>query len=159
MYLRLNMALMEINKVSLKDLKQISKLERKIFKKNSFSKNLIKNLIKNNTLFLKLESGQNKKKLIGFVIVIRDKKDRANIINFLIDPEFQNRGFGSHLLQKAIDEIKKIKGIKKIILNVQISNSVAINLYERFEFKKNPDILENYYQSGENAYLMELDFD
>ncbi|MFX0038964.1 MAG: ribosomal protein S18-alanine N-acetyltransferase [Promethearchaeota archaeon] len=150
---------MEINKVSLKDLKQISKLERKIFKKNSFSKNLIKNLIKNNTLFLKLESGQNKKKLIGFVIVIRDKKDRANIINFLIDPEFQNRGFGSHLLQKAIDEIKKIKGIKKIILNVQISNSVAINLYERFEFKKNPDILENYYQSGENAYLMELDFD
>jgi ribosomal-protein-alanine N-acetyltransferase len=153
------MALMEINKVSLKDLKQISKLERKIFKKNAFSKNLIKNLIKNNMLFLKLESGQNKKKLIGFVIVIRDKKDRANIINFLIDPEFQNRGFGSHLLQKAIDEIKKIKGIKKIILNVQISNSVAISLYERFEFKKNPDILENYYQSGENAYLMELDFD
>ncbi|MFX0002271.1 MAG: GNAT family N-acetyltransferase [Candidatus Hodarchaeota archaeon] len=153
------MALMQINKVTIKDLRQISKLEQKIFKKNAFSKNLMKNLIINNTLFLKLESGQNKKKLIGFIIVIRDQKERANIINFLIDPEFQNKGYGSYLLQKAIDEIKRIKGINKIILNVQISNSAAINLYERFKFKKNPNVLENYYQSGESAYLMELDFD
>ncbi|MFX1436848.1 MAG: GNAT family N-acetyltransferase [Promethearchaeota archaeon] len=150
---------MQINKVTIKDLRQISKLEQKIFKKNAFSKNLMKNLIINNTLFLKLESGQNKKKLIGFIIVIRDQKERANIINFLIDPEFQNKGYGSYLLQKAIDEIKRIKGINKIILNVQISNSAAINLYERFKFKKNPNVLENYYQSGESAYLMELDFD
>ncbi len=153
----MNMVLVEIKKVTSKDLKQIINLERRIFEKNAFSKNLMKNLIENNTLFLKLECGKIKKKIIGFIIVIRDKNERANMINFLIKPEFQNKGYGSYLLQKTIDEIKTKKEIKKIVLNVQISNSVAINLYEKFQFKKNPDILENYYQSGENAYLMELE--
>lgn len=150
------MVLMEIKKVTLKDLKRIVNLEQKIFKKNAFSKDLIKNLIENNALFLKLEIGKVKKKLIGFIIVIRDKKDRANMINFLIKPEFQNKGFGSYFLQKTIDKIKDLKGIKKIVLNVQISNPAAIKLYEKFKFKKNPAILENYYPSGESAFLMEL---
>jgi ribosomal-protein-alanine N-acetyltransferase len=152
------MALMEIKRVSSKDLRQIVNLEQNVFGKNAFSKDLIKNLIDNNALFLKLEEGKFKKKLIGFIIVIRDQKDRANMINFLIKPKFQNKGFGSYFLQKTIDEIKKIKEIKKIVLNVQISNSVAISLYEKFNFKRNPVILENYYQSGESAYLMELEF-
>ncbi len=150
---------MEIKRVIPKDLKQIVNLEQAVFKKNAFSKDLMKNLIKKKALFLKLEGGKRKKNLIGFIIVIRDKEDRANMINFLIKPEFQNKGYGSYLLQKTIDEIKKIEGIKKLILNVQISNSAAINLYEKFKFKKNPEILDNYYQSGESAYLMELEFD
>ncbi len=153
----MNMALMEIKKVSLKDLRQIVNLEQRVFKKNAFSKDLIRNLLENSILFLKLESGKVKKKIIGFIIVIRDQKDRANIINFLIKPEFQNKGYGSYLLQKTIDEIKKSEEIQKIVLNVQISNSVAINLYEKFKFKKNPEILKNYYQSGESAFLMELE--
>jgi len=153
----MNMALMEIKKVSLKDLRQIVNLEQRVFKKNAFSKDLMRNLLENSALFLKLESGKVKKKIIGFIIVIRDQKDRANIINFLIKPEFQNKGYGSYLLQKTIDEIKKSKDIQKIVLNVQISNSIAIKLYEKFKFKKNPEILKNYYQSGESAFLMELE--
>jgi len=153
----MNMALMEIKKVSLKDLRQIVNLEQRVFKKNAFSKDLMRNLLENSALFLKLESGKVKKKIIGFIIVIRDQKDRANIINFLIKPEFQNKGYGSYLLQKTIDEIKKSKDIQKIVLNVQISNSIAIKLYEKFKFKKNPEILKNYYQSGESAFVMELE--
>lgn len=153
------MDLIEIKNVKSKDLKQIVNLEKKIFKKNAFSKDLLKGLIKNNTLFLKLETGRVIKKIIGFLIAIRDERERVNIINFLIKFKFQNRGYGSYLLQKAISEIKKMKGIKKIVLNVQISNLGAIKLYEKFKFKKNPDILEHYYQSGENAYLMELEID
>ena len=150
------MDLIEIKNVNSKDLSQIVNLENRIFKNNAFSKDLLKSLINNNALFLKLETGKVIKKIIGFLIAIRDERERINIINFLIKFEFQNKGYGSYLLQKAINEIKKMKGIKKIVLNVQISNIAAINLYEKFNFKKNPDILEHYYQSGENAYLMEL---
>ncbi|MFX1378481.1 MAG: GNAT family N-acetyltransferase [Promethearchaeota archaeon] len=150
---------MEIKKVTTKDLKKIVNLEQKIFKKNAFSKDLLRNLLENNALFLKLENNKGKKKLIGFIIVIRDQKERANMINFLIKPKFQNKGYGSFLLQKTIEELKKVKEIKKIVLNVQISNSNAIKLYEKFKFKKNPEILKNYYQSGESAYLMELEMD
>ncbi|MDX1798231.1 MAG: N-acetyltransferase [Candidatus Lokiarchaeia archaeon] len=153
------MDLIEIKNVKSKDLKQIVNLENRTFKKNAFSKDLLKSLIKNNTLFLKLETGKVIKKIIGFLIAIRDKKERVNIINLLIKFKFQNKGYGSYLLQKAINEIRKMKGVKKIVLNVQISNLAAINLYEKFKFKKKPDILEHYYQSGENAYLMELEID
>ncbi|MFW9971670.1 MAG: GNAT family N-acetyltransferase [Candidatus Odinarchaeota archaeon] len=151
------MVLIELKKVNIKDLNQIISLERKVFKKNAFSKDLMKNLVKNNALFLKLEIGKRNKKIIGFIIAIRDQTDQINMINFLIKPKFQNKGYGSYLLQKTIEQIKIIKEIKRIVLNVQISNSNAIKLYEKFKFKKNPTILQNYYQSGEDAYLMELE--
>jgi ribosomal-protein-alanine N-acetyltransferase len=159
MYLKMNLDLIEIKKVNLKDLKPIVNLEKQIFKKNAFSKALLKNLINKSTIFSKLEFGKDRRKIIGFIIAIRDKSERVNMINFLIKPKFQNKGYGSYLLQKTINEIKNMNGVKKIILNVQISNLPAINLYEKFNFKKKPHILENYYESGENAYLMELEID
>lgn len=148
---------MEIKKVSLKDLKKIVYLEQQNFKKNAFSKELIASLIDNNALFLKLEVNNIRKRLIGFIIVIKDEKERANIVNFLINPKFRNKGYGSYLLQNTIDKIKNQKGIKKIVLNVQINNTSAIELYKKFNFKRSPVILENYYQSGDSAYLMELE--
>lgn len=150
------MDLMEIKKVNSRDLKKIVKLEQNIFKKNAISKDLMEKLIQNNTFFLKLEIGKIRKQIIGFIIGIRDIKERVNIVNFLIKPKFQNKGYGSYLLQKAIEEVKKLAEIKKIVLNVQISNSTAIKLYEKFNFKRDPTILENYYQSGESAYLYRL---
>jgi len=150
---------MKIEEVNHKDLKKIVSLERGMFNVNAFSTDLIRKLIEKNLCFLKLELGKIKKDIIGFIIVIKDREDRVNIINFLIKSEFQNRGYGSFLLKKTIAEIKKLKEIQKITLNVQENNSIAIKLYEKLNFKKNPKILENYYQSGENAYLMELNID
>lgn len=148
---------MKIKDVSIRDLRSISNLEHQIFKENAFSIKLVEKLIQQNTLFLKLEDGKIMKKLIGFIVVINDREDQANIINFLIHPQFQSKGYGSLLLQETIERIKKrLKEIKKIVLNVQINNSLAIKLYEKFNFQKNSKIIENYYQSGEDAYLMEL---
>jgi len=96
------------------------------------------------------------KKLIGFIVVIKDREDQANLINILIHPQFQSKGYGSLLLQEMIERIKRLKEIKKIVLNVQVNNSIAIKLYEKFNFQKNSKIIENYYQSGEDAYLLEL---
>jgi ribosomal-protein-alanine N-acetyltransferase len=147
---------MKISRVSIKDLKHIMLLEQTVFEENAFSEDLMASLIETKSLFLKLEEQHQ---IIGFIIAIRDKKERVNIINFLINPKCQKKGLGTYLLQNTIDKIEKIKGIKKIILNVQISNKSAIKLYEKFNFKKDPIILENYYQSGESAFLMELKLD
>jgi len=150
---------MEIKQVKSRDLNDIVNLEQKIFKEDAFSKNLIKKLIKTNLLFLKLELNKVRKRIIGFIIVIKVRNDTVNIVNFLIDLKFQNKGYGSYLLQQTIEQIKKLNYIKKIVLNVQLSNSIAISLYEKFYFKRNPTILKEYYQSGESAYLMELNID
>ena len=151
------MVFLIISDVNSRDLRKIVNLEQEVFKENAFSKDLLRKLMEKHTFFLKLEIGKIKKKAIGFIIVINDRKDRTNIINFLIKPNFQNRGYGSYLLQQTIDKIQQLKTIKKIVLNVQISNSIAIKMYEKFKFKRNPSIIENYYHSGESAYLMELD--
>ncbi len=148
---------MKISKVTLKDLKDISNIENSVFDKKAFSEDLIRKLIKKNFLFLKLEKNGIIKNMIGFVIVIKDRKDRANIINFLIDPKHQNRGHGAILLNKTIQKIKELNEIKSVILNVQVGNSVAIKLYQKFNFRISKKI-EKYYQSKEDAFLMELEF-
>ena len=150
---------MKTKEVKLRDLKKIAALEEEVFIENAFRTDLIVKLIKNNLYFLKLEIGKIRKNLLGFIIVIKDRDDRANIINFLIKSKFQNRGYGSYLLQKTIEKVKRVKEIQKIVLNVQEQNSNAIKLYQKFNFKKNPKIMKNYYESGENAYLMELNID
>jgi ribosomal-protein-alanine N-acetyltransferase len=149
----------KIKNVNSRDLKNIMILEEETFEGNAFSRGLMEMLIKRSTFFLKLEKGNIKDKLIGFIIVIRDQIDRVNIINFLIKREFQHQGFGTLLLKNTLEKVKQLKEIKKVVLNVQVSNSNAIKLYEKLKFKKNPKELENYYQSGENAFLMELDID
>ena len=104
-----------------------------------------------------LTIGNNKLniEIIGFAIVIKDRIDRANIINFLINPKYRNKGYGSYLLYTIVQKIKDLNSINKIVLNVQVKNSTAIKLYRKFGFKIVQKI-EHYYQSKEDAYLMEL---
>ena len=144
---------MKIKNVRLKDLIEIHNLEQKVFKENAFSKDLIKKLIQRSAFFLKLERSGIKKFIIGFVIIVEDREDRVNIVNFLINPKYQNKGFGSWLLKYTIDKIKGLKKITKIVLNVKIDNHIAIKLYEKFNFRI-VEKLENYYQSKESAFLM-----
>jgi ribosomal-protein-alanine N-acetyltransferase len=153
------MDLMKIKNVNIGDLEKLMVLEREVFKENAFSKELMKKLIIKNTIFLKLEDERPDTNFIGFIIVIEDRVDRANIINFVIDPRYQDKGYGTLLLRNTIERLKRLNKIKKVILNVQVSNSKAIKLYEKLNFKKNPIELRNYYQSGESSFLMELNID
>lgn len=147
---------MKIKQVSSKDSNEISLLEKMVFNKNAFSKDLIKKLIRKSTFFLKLEKNKIRKEIIGFVIVVKDRRDRANLINFLINPKYHKKGYGSRLLYNTVQKIKELNDIKKIVLNVQVENTAAIKLYRKFGFKIVQKV-DQYYQSKEDAYLMELE--
>ena len=150
---------MKIKEVTPKDLTEICNLEHEVFKEDAFSKELIKKLIHRNIMFYKLEKTGIKKILVGFVIIVKDRKDRVNIINFVINPQYQNKGYGSLFLKYIIERIKKTEeDIKKIILNVKTNNSIAIKLYEKFNFRKIKK-MDNYYRSKESAYLMEKEIE
>lgn len=145
---------MRISEVSINDLEEILNLEEGVFKKDAFSRDLMKKLIDKNMFFLKIDKGNLRKKLIGFVIIVKEQ-DQANIINFLIHPKYQHQGYGTYLLQASILKINEQKDIKKIILNVKIDNISAINLYKQFDFQIKEKI-NNYYSSGESSFLMVL---
>ena len=144
-----------IRRVKHKNLTEIMRLERNIFKENAFSKDLLEKLIRKSYLFLKLELGCIKKKIIGFAIVLKDMADRANLINILIRSNYHRKGYGSYLLRNIINRIEKNTQIKLVVLNVNINNLGAIHLYEQFGFEIIKKI-DNYYHTGDDAYLMAL---
>ncbi len=144
---------MIIKDVSNKDIEEISSLEEKIFGIDAFSTDLLKKLLKNKLLFIKLVD--ETEKILGFSISIEGVKNRANIINLLIREEYQHQGLGSFLLKRTLKEIKNKNKFKSIILNVKIDNDIAIHLYQKYGFKV-IKIIENYYESGASANLMKL---
>jgi len=146
---------MIIDTVTLKDLDEIFNLERRSFKKDSFSKELIHNLIIKNTCFFKLVDDELSNCIIGFIIIIQDREERVNLINFLIRKGERKRGYGSFLLRYTLKKVKPIDKIKTIVLNVNSKNKTAISLYQKFDFRIVKRI-ENYYRDKQSAYLMIL---
>lgn len=146
---------MRIITVSIKDLDEIFRLESNTFKKDAFFQNSILNLIINNTFFFKLINDDNSNEIVGFIIIIQDREDRVNLINLVISKQYQNKGYGSHLLKYTLNKIKEMNNIEVIVLNVNSKNKVAIGLYQKFGFRIVQKI-ENYYRQKKSAYLMIL---
>lgn len=97
--------------------------------------------------YIVLEINQKVKGYIGFWI-----NDHMEIINFYVDSDVQNQGFGAMMLTFALEVCRK-SHIENISLEVRKSNKRAIHLYEKFGFKQEA-IRKQYYDNGEDALLM-----
>ena len=64
-----------------------------------------------------------------------DYKDFGEIISIYLLPEFTGKGYGSKLLNRSIEELKK-DGFDKIILWVLEENHIARKFYEKNKFTK-----------------------
>ena len=101
-----------------------------------------------------LVSLQNKK-VIGFAMFSAIPPD-CHILNIAIDQKYQGKGEGALLLKYVIKQSKAMK-IKRVFLEVRISNLTAIQFYEKFGFIKDA-IRDKYYPGDpkEDALLMSL---
>lgn len=88
--------------------------------------------------------------IIGFA-GIKITFDEADIMNIVVKKSNRNQGIGSLLLTNLISLCNKLK-LKSITLEVNEENSIAINLYKKFMFKK-IGIRKNYYKN-KNAIIM-----
>tara|TARA_B100000902_G_scaffold356330_1_gene369904 strand:- start:4185 stop:4619 length:435 start_codon:yes stop_codon:yes gene_type:complete len=91
----------------------------------------------------------------GFIIFSPMPPD-CHILNIAIDTKYQRSGLGTMLLKKVIQQSKAMK-IKRIYLEVRMSNINAIIFYEGFGFIKDA-IRDKYYPGNprEDALLMSL---
>lgn len=144
---------MKIKSVKKRDLEDLFALEYSVFKEEAFSRKLLRKLMDESVLFLKLIQGFFRKKVIGFLIALKDRNDRINIINILIHPRFQGKGLGSMLLETAISSIENDESVKYIVLNVKITNEQAIHLYKKHGFSIVRRI-KGYYNDKEDSYFM-----
>ncbi|MEB3825628.1 MAG: ribosomal protein S18-alanine N-acetyltransferase [Desulfurococcales archaeon] len=82
----------------------------------------------------------------------------GHIVSVAVLPEYRRRGIASALISKSIKLMRDNYNVKKVYLEVRTSNSPAINLYKKLGFRIK-DVIPRYYRDGEDAYLMELEFE
>jgi ribosomal-protein-alanine N-acetyltransferase len=94
--------------------------------------------------------------IVGFIIGIRFTRNLARILMISVKQEYQRQSIGSKLL-KALIKILQRYHITQISLEVRIDNTSAIHFYQKHRFLI-LDTLENFYQNGENAFIMKRVF-
>lgn len=77
----------------------------------------------------------------------------AEVANIAVDIPFRGKGYGEKLLRAMLEKAVAL-GAERVLLEVRVSNSVAIGLYEKFGFAKY-GVRKRYYEDGEDAMLME----
>ncbi len=89
-------------------------------------------------------------KMVGFILYDFDYEINGwSMSRFMIDKKYQNEGIGALALEKFIDFFENKYGQRPIYTSVEVENQVAINLYERFGFKKK-EVFE--YEAGGKSY-------
>tara|TARA_A100000164_G_scaffold1579_1_gene1320 strand:+ start:150 stop:680 length:531 start_codon:yes stop_codon:yes gene_type:complete len=96
-----------------------------------------------------------KKKIIG-IYVVHIIMDEAQINYFSIRQKFRRKGYGSYLMTYLIKECEKLS-IKKLLLEVSETNSIAEIFYCKFNFIT-VGRRKNYYKDGSDAVLKEKIF-
>ena len=101
--------------------------------------------------YLKIITYVENDKIIGFLLYSLIY-DRIEIEQFEVITKERRKGIGDKLLKYLIEKYQDTD-IKNITLEVKEDNIVAINLYEKYGFKK-VSTREKYYD-GINGLLME----
>jgi ribosomal-protein-alanine N-acetyltransferase len=94
------------------------------------------------------ESGR----LLGYLIIAR-YVDAWHVMNIAVDPDHQRRGIAT-LLMEELFELTSTDGRRGYTLEVRVSNSGAIRLYERLGFKGRGVRRGYYTDNREDALIM-----
>ncbi len=137
-----------IRRAEVKDIFYIAKLEKKVFK-NSLGESFLLQELTDNPYSFYFVLEQNKS-IIGY-IGFRVYDEQAEMMNFLIDPDFQNEGLGTKLLTFCLAELEN-KKVNLITLEVRKSNKKAQYVYEKFGFKLS-HVRKKYYEN-EDGYVL-----
>ncbi|NVM55704.1 MAG: GNAT family N-acetyltransferase [Candidatus Helarchaeota archaeon] len=80
---------------------------------------------------------------------------KAHLVSIAVLEEYRKQGMGETLLLKGMQSMKEDYGSPEFILEVRVSNTAAITMYEKHSFKK-IKTLNSYYRDGEDAFMMAL---
>ena len=79
--------------------------------------------------------------------------EEAHITNIAVSPDYRRKKVGEALLTTIINDCRN-NGIKYITLEVRVSNTPAINLYEKYGFKSLGTRKGYYQNNNEDALIM-----
>lgn len=88
----------------------------------------------------------------GYILCAPESSGEARVVSLGVGPNYRRKGIGTALMHEALDELTA-RGFSVVVLEVRVSNEVALSLYERLGFKK-VGVKSGYYDDGEDAYFM-----
>lgn len=91
-------------------------------------------------------------RMVGFIFVIANDESIAHITTIGVAPEHRKRGIARMMLDHAEKALGN-KGYGSIVLEVRVSNAAAQKLYTGAGYVT-VQLLADYYNNGEDAYLM-----
>ena len=141
-----------VRKAQQADIPAILEIEWECFREDSFSKEQFAYLISRSkgTFYVMMEADR----VIAYVSLLFHGGTRyLRIYSIAVHPDFRGKKVGQLLIDQ-IAAIAQKQGLKRITLEVNVSNSPAIHLYEKNGFKCT-SIKENYYHNGTSAYYMQ----
>jgi len=96
----------------------------------------------------------SRSKVVGYVLTSLSG-DSARILSIAVRSDCRREGIGSKLMVGILDLLRR-KGIRRVELEVRVSNHVARMFYEVFGFQE-VTLVRSYYEDGEDAVKMMRD--
>lgn len=144
--------LISISLMTLSDLEKIKDILQTDFD-DLWNYNVLKEeLNSSNSKYIVAKSKDNNT-IIGFA-GIKIILDEAELMNIVTRKIFRHQGIANFMLDNLILICKK-NNIKLLNLEVNIENSIAINLYKKYNFKE-VGLRKKYYNNTYDAILMTL---
>ncbi|PVU98654.1 hypothetical protein BB559_001383 [Furculomyces boomerangus] len=84
----------------------------------------------------------------------KNKLNRGYIAMLAVSKKFRNYGIGKKLVQLTI-EVMRLLNADEVVLETEVSNQVACNLYQSLGFVRDKS-LSRYYLGGSEAYRLKL---
>ena len=90
--------------------------------------------------------------IVGFAAILT-VLDECELTNIVVHRDYRHLGIGSKLLENII-ETSKTLGCSTIYLEVNVHNTAAIHLYEKYHFQR-IGLRKKYYNNTDDAILMQ----
>ena len=142
--------MVKTRKMTVEDIDRVFEIESQSFK-TPWSKESFYTEVKENTLatYLVLTLDEVVIGFGGMWLIM----DEIHITNVAVAPEHRGQGYSKTLIYDMIKYAKE-KGFQHMTLEVRVSNSVAIALYEKFGFESVGVRPKYYVDTGEDALVM-----
>lgn len=90
--------------------------------------------------------------IVGFIMGTVERAYEARILALAVDRDLRRQGIGTALTERFIENFKAF-GVKRVTLEVRVTNDAAIRMYRSLGFEVR-DVIEGYYGDDEDAYVM-----
>ena len=139
----------EIRPLGLSDLGAIDAIEQRAYRTPWSRSMFASELAKGSSICLGAWEGD---RLVGYCVNSR-YVDAWHIMNVAVDPDFQRRGIATRLLERLF-ELTRDDQRRGYTLEVRVSNTDAIELYERLGFVRQGIRRAYYTDNREDALIM-----